>query len=253
MKLERIRMSNINAPRVVMTVRDFREKARNITGDNDLSESGKKKKLDEVTRSAELYKPQALDGLRQDWRLLRQASSSREARYKEAERIAAQSWDYATLQYEGLAAQSAVRQAQDIEEVKQLYKAASSSGNLARARAWSEVAPGVVLERFQGGNALETNRVIHEMRANLEKLTTTPEMKAISSEQETIARDALELLSVTKEVGDYYEPQSWGLGEFENLAVNVSVSQRFEPETQRFVTTVDVGDEPARRERSGLR
>ena len=145
--------------------------------------------------------------------------------------------------------------------MKALYQAAASSGNLARARAWSEIAPGAVLERFSYGDGIEANRLILEMRANLESLTNTPEMAVIVSEKSALAADALELLSASRETGEFYDARNWDIGDFGKLSQGVSVTRKF-TDNGGLLTTVEIDEaEPAeqetmsvseRRERLGL-
>ena len=149
----------------------------------------------------------------------------------EADRLEADRWNYNRLQYEGEVIKAKIRNIPDLVEAGRYIEDALNSGNIERARAAAEIGPGAIRSRFPG---VDGERLAKNTEKQLERLTTTPEQKAVNDQGHELVTRAVRLSEITQRTRDFYIPiggQLWSNDEFVQMTKGVTITPQFHPET----------------------
>lgn len=201
----------------------FEQRRRAIQADGLLSGEGKRQKLQAVDLAKSAYRETALAELRRSWRDLRSNFERLTRQRQELETALASKWDFHRLNYESEAFRARVMAALDIQAVIKLYDQAVASGDRHRQRVAAEIGAAVVSEKFSNSD-LSARDLARRMRADLDRLNSTPELLKVSLEFDAVIRQAVDLVQETNMVASVYQDR-----EFLALLRDVKIDREFNP------------------------
>lgn len=230
----------MNYEQVAVKLRVFSEGRERIKRDRNLSEEGKERALKNLGSEKELFRSESLAALRGEWESTRARYTEILAERERAELEESERWNYPKLEHERNALTSRLSRARNMEELQAIYSQVESSGVPERKRALFELIPqysGLLGTGLTSGGSLAKRA-----EQALEELTTTPEMRKASERGGALVKRVQELRAVTLQASDFYYP-SYAFGyenEFQSLLNGVSITEKYESESQRFNTTLEI-------------
>lgn len=237
------------ASKVSTAIGDFQARSQAIERNSDLSPAGREKQRQALVDQALSYKPKALDSLGAEWRQIQKQAQALEAKKAEAAALESARWDYQRLAYLAQNVKAAIQRAHNPGELSEMYDRAKNSRDPHLQRAWAEAAPAAALSRF--GGEIQVSSLATRAAADLQRLTTTPELEAAGEGEAKLAERAIAAHGATMAARDFYAGPPIALGyqaelEFGGLLEGVEIGQRFDPETGRIVRSVQISDQEPR-------
>ena len=189
----------------------YRNTKERIKYDSDLTQQGKTKQLEALKKEMEKGRAAAITELRAEWNAIRTRGKSLEQRKTKAMDEQSKQWDYSRLAFEVGRARAMVEGAAVAANpmagvtvtgyLKQQYKAAANSGDKFKARAFAEMADVIAAKYQREPDAVTFAR---QLRADLTRMVTTPELKAIEAEGQELVRRAQEAADATETAKAFY-------------------------------------------------
>jgi hypothetical protein len=227
-------------------LQEFEARKYQIEHNIDLSREGKTKALAALQRESENYRVTTVRDLGGQWSALKDKMRSNIESVKAAQAAAAATWDYGRLNYQAQAVKSAIANTSNFQEVQSLYNQAAASGDAHARRVWGEVVRENITGKYHGGDVAA---FANQLKKDLEKVLTTPELDAAKSEGSELTKQARILYDETKQANEYFYGGRLGNNaiygiqtEFEKLSAGVNIEQKIDAETLATVTTVSLMD-----------
>lgn len=229
---------------------EFEARRRQITYNVELSDQGKAAAYKRLDNEIQAYCPQVLQALRAEWAEIRAGYKRVEQARLEAEAKAAEGWNYDRLAYMSQVVGEAIRKADDPDQLQAAYQGALASGDKHAARAWAELAPRAMAEKFAGkpgAHSLEKRA-----QADLDRLLTTPELDKVYSQGAELTQRAIKAAEDTNQANRFFYPSDYNaagqfygaVNDFSNLMAGVNLQSKVDPATLDTHTTLTVA-EPA--------
>lgn len=200
---------------------DFNARWLAITNNPDLSGEGKQRQLQRLAAEKNDTRPLVVRGIAKTWADIRAGYSANKAARKAAEEAQASRWDFQRLNYETGAVRAAIDLATSQADIKAAYAAARASGDTHKARAWAETGPAVIRQRFGGEPGL--SELTQQMAADLQALTTTPELEALDKASRALIEKAMDAEQYAKSAADFYGNSGNDVTEFYRQSGGASV------------------------------
>jgi hypothetical protein len=248
-------------PKIRSALAGFQERERQIRRNPDLTQAGSQRALTALRNEAENFRAEARNELDLEWRLTRAEYKIWQQAVAKAESEAGAAWDFSHLLSEREAARSQLKTivenatGDDFGAARRLYNAAVNSGDKHKARAWLDVAPEIMLNRF-GNNAdlqikMDVNQLVKDAGEQLETILDTPELAALRVEEVEITNRAIEAMKVTEETDAFYNPSNVGAlvipDEFNNLVAGVTITLERKPgDLTKWRKKLEISDVPER-------
>lgn len=243
-------------------VRSYKVRRMEAQQHPDYSPEGRKKLVAKLDQERQQLRAEFYDELARRWKEARLKHERLDSKRRELEAKAAGEWDYSRLAYMKTVIAEQVRQAGSLDEVRRLYNRAQQSGDRHEARAWSELLPGILENRFAGDS--DRGGLMKQAKNDLEAHLVPEALAKVRQEQADHLREISELLEVTDEAHRFYSNVSdndvFGLmlarSEFSELTNGVEVERvpnspfirgvSFgEPKDERYSVFIDPPDAPA--------
>ncbi len=230
--------------KVRQTLADFRAREGGIKNHPELSAHGKDLASQKLQAEIAAYRSKVWYDLDLELRLLRGDASKVDHLKELADKAEGARWDSGRLVYLGMVVQSAIKKAPSPDAALALYNKALQSSDPHVLRAWAEVFPGLVHEKFADAYTGEVAELERRAAIDLEGLTTTPEQLEAKAYGKEIANRALEFADVAEMAGAFYGADAFGGNEFTRLGANVSVSTSYNPQNagREFTKSVSIAD-----------
>jgi hypothetical protein len=136
----------------VFNLNDYRSKKDSILADENLSQKGKETAISRLQAASKEEARKSVKELRQE--AVVKALALRDAQVERLEKTgqAIGSMDYARLNYQVETIKSALKASDSLSEAMEVWEQAKSSNDAYVLKAWKDIAPGLIAERFEGDN-----------------------------------------------------------------------------------------------------
>ena len=190
----------------MFNVNDYRSKKSSILADEKLSQKGKEVAISRLQKEGKKQAREAVKELRE--KAVIKALALRDAQVERLEKTeqAIGSMDYARLNYEVEAIKAALKDSDGLSGAMEAWQQAKSSNDVLVMKAWKDIAPGLIAEKFEGVNDYSDmkGKIVEDIKAAEVKIEqaekTEEELKAL-----------LELRDIENQAGEINE--SFGDGQ----------------------------------------
>lgn len=172
-----------------------------IKNDNNLTDIGKQKQLDNLRESYNAYHDTAAKELEKSWSELKSKIAENKRKTREAHQAESDSWSYDKLRYYREVAGDKLRRAYSLDEAEKLINTAVDYGSREEQRAYLESTDAIQV-RFASQTG--SGALISSMNKRAAELSRPPELDKLEPEEQQLKRDAFTLYDDTRKVLDKY-------------------------------------------------
>lgn len=151
----------------MFNLNDYKSKKDSILADENLSQKGKETAISRLQAASKEEARKAVKELRQE--AVVKALALRDAQVERLEKTgqAIGSMDYARLNYEVETIKSALKASDGLNGAMEAWEQAKSSNNAYVLKAWKDIAPGLIAEKFEGDNDYQgwKEQIVEDIKA----------------------------------------------------------------------------------------
>ncbi len=242
-------MSIQSIEKIVEQLKIYEQRQRGVEHDADISPERKQREYQVIGREKAAAKSEIYQAFADEWAGMFREARKLKAEQFQADELQAAGWHFERLAFAARQVEAAIAGAEDeplsgVKALQVLEKSADEvlkSGDKHLARAWCEIAPGLIRARFGADGSALARKLERELPA----LTDTPALQAQRERGAEFANRTIRLAELTKQAAEiYHEDPILTTNEMLlSLMKGVEIAKTINAEKGSIITAVDYVDE----------
>lgn len=204
-------------------LRELESRKREVISDGNLSQEGKRLKLNEIDNEKKAYYPKALAGMKASVIKAKDEFKQAEKKLSDAYDNRENVWNFERLNYYSRQVAGEFDKASNITDASHIYEGFKNSPDRHIRRVASESA-NIIRKRF-GADGTE---LIGKMKADNENLLKSEDIEQAEQEAEITASKMVGLVNEVKTVSEFYKPDGFpgGADGFDDVLAGVRIESK---------------------------